>query len=63
MKLDELIQPGWGDAADYFHERVQTYGRSELRVPAVVQLYTDQDVAAPAPITFGELMECHYIVH
>jgi len=21
MRLDELTHPGWGDAADYFHER------------------------------------------
>jgi hypothetical protein len=28
MKLDELIQPGWEDAADYFRERDKKYGTS-----------------------------------
>jgi len=36
MKLDELTQPGWEDAADYFREQDNKYGTSELRVPAVV---------------------------
>jgi hypothetical protein len=36
MKLDELTQPGWEDAADYFCERDKKYGTTELRVPAVV---------------------------
>jgi len=34
IKLDELTQPGWEDAADYFHERDMKYGTSELIVPA-----------------------------
>jgi len=58
MKLDELTQPGRENAADYFHERDKTYGTSELRVPAVVQLQTDDDTEAPALTTSGELMEC-----
>jgi len=29
MKLDELTQPGWEDAADYFRERDKTYGTTE----------------------------------
>jgi len=37
MKLDELTQLGWEDAADYFCERDKKYGTFELRVPAVVQ--------------------------
>jgi hypothetical protein len=37
MKVDELTQPGWEDAAEYFLERDKKYGTSELRVPAVVQ--------------------------
>jgi hypothetical protein len=28
MKLDELTQPGWEDAADYFRERDKKYGTS-----------------------------------
>jgi len=57
IKLDELTQPGWEDAADYFHERDKKYGRAEFRVPVVVQLQTDGDASAPPPTTFGELME------
>jgi len=56
MKLDELTQPGWEDTADYFRERDKTYGIYELRVPAVIQLQTDDDVAAPARTTFWEVM-------
>jgi len=37
MKLDELTQLGWEDAADYFCERDKKYGTFELGVPAVVQ--------------------------
>ena len=37
MKLDELPQPGWGNAADYFCERDLKYGMNELKVPAVVE--------------------------
>jgi len=36
MKFQELTQPGWEDAADYFRERDTKYGTSEFRVPAVV---------------------------
>jgi len=57
MKLDELTQPGWEDAADYFRERDKKYGTAELRVPVVVQPQTDDDPSAPPPTTFGELME------
>ena len=38
------------------------HGTSELRVQAVVQPPTYDDANAPAPITFGELMECLDIV-
>jgi len=37
IKLEELTQPRWGDAADYFHHRHQTYCTFECRVPAVVK--------------------------
>jgi hypothetical protein len=62
MQLDELPQPGWEDAVNYFCEREKKYGTSELRVQAVVQPPTDDDAATPAPTTFGELMECLEIV-
>jgi len=51
-----LTQPGWGDPADYIHERDEKYGTTELKVPAVVKPQRDQNVVAPAPSTFGELM-------
>jgi hypothetical protein len=57
MKLDELTQPGWEDAAHYFHERDKKYGTTELRVPAIVQPQTNDDAPAPPPAIFGELME------
>jgi hypothetical protein len=62
MKLDELTQPGWDDAANYFRERDKKYSISELRVPAVVQPLTNDDAPAPPPSTFGELMESLDIV-
>jgi len=52
-KLDELTQPGWEDAADYFHKQDKKYGISELKVPAVVQPQTADDAPAPPPTTFG----------
>jgi len=62
MKLNELSQPGWEDAADYFRERDEKYGTSELRVPAVVQPQTKEDALAPPPTTFEELIESLDIV-
>jgi len=57
IMLNELTQPGWEDAADYFCEQDKTYGTSELRVPAVVQQQTNVDAPPPPPTVFGELME------
>jgi len=62
MKLDELTQPGWEDATDYFRERDRKCGTAVLRVPVVVQPQTDDDASAPPPTTFGELMEMLDIV-
>jgi len=52
-----LTQPGWEDAADYFRERDKKYGKSALRVPAVIQQQTDVVAVIPDPTTIGELME------
>ena len=57
IKLDELTQPGWEDAADYFRQRDEKSGTSELRVPASIQPPRNNDAPAPPPTTFGELME------
>jgi hypothetical protein len=62
MKLDELRQPGWEDLADYVRQSDKEYSTSELKVPDVAQLQTDDDAAATAPRTFGGLMECPDIV-
>jgi hypothetical protein len=56
VKLDELTQPGWEDAADYFCEQDKKYGTAELRVPVVIQPQTDDDASAPPPTTSEELM-------
>jgi hypothetical protein len=57
MKLDELTQLGWEDAADYFRERDKKHSIAEFRVPVVIQPQTDDDTSAPPPPTFGELTE------
>jgi hypothetical protein len=53
MKLDELTQPGWGDAADYLRKRDKAYGKTELKAPAVVKRHMDDDLASSALRTFG----------
>jgi len=60
--LDEVTQPGREDAADYFRDCDKKYGKYKLCVLAVVQPQTDEDAAALALKTFGELMECLDIV-
>jgi hypothetical protein len=62
MRLDELTQPGWGDAANYFCERDMRYGTAELMVPAVVKPQIDSTTATPSPITVGEHMQTPVIV-
>ena len=57
MCLDHLMQPGWGDTADYFRERDMKYGTTQLKVPAVVKPQTDTAAATPSPTTFEELMQ------
>ena len=62
MRLDELTQPGWGDAANYFRERDMRYGTAELKVPAVVKPQIETTAATPSPITVGEHMQTPEIV-
>jgi len=62
MKLDELMQSGWGDAAHYFHERDMKYGTAELKVLAVVKPQIDMTAATPTPVLFGEHMQALDIV-
>jgi len=56
MRLDELTQPGWGDAANYYCERDLKYGTTELKVPAVIKPEIDTTAATPSPTTFEEHM-------
>jgi len=49
MRLDELTQPGLGDATDYVCERDIKYRTTELTVPAVVTPQTDITAATPSP--------------
>jgi len=56
MRIDQLTQPGWGDAADYFRVSDMLHGKAELIIPAVVKLQTYTVVVAPAPKTIGQLM-------
>jgi hypothetical protein len=62
MKLDELTQLGWEDAANYFREHDKKYGPAEYRLQVVVPPQTDDDASEPPPTTFGELMERFEIV-
>jgi len=62
MRLNDLTQPGWRDAASYFRERDMQYGTTELKVPAVVKPQTEMTAATPSPTTFGQLMQVLDIV-
>jgi hypothetical protein len=62
MKFDKLTHPRWEDAADYFPERDEKYGTSELRIPAVVQPQTNDDAPPQPPTASAELMGSLYIV-
>jgi len=62
LRLDELMQPGWGDVADYFREREMKYGTADLKIPAVGKPQEDSTAATPSPTTFGELMQALNIV-
>jgi hypothetical protein len=62
LRLDELMQPGWVDAADYFRQRDMKYGTTELKIPAVRKPQEDSTAATPSPTTFGELMQALDIV-
>jgi len=57
MKLEKLMQPGWGNAADYFHESYTMYWTTEWKVPAVVQPQMADDATSSGLTIFGEPME------
>jgi hypothetical protein len=62
MKLDNLTQPQWGDAANYLCERDMKYGTAGLKVLAVGKPQTDMTAATPSLTTFGALMQALEIV-
>jgi len=62
ITLDELTQPGWGDAANYCREKDMRYGTAELKVWAGVKPQIDMTTATPSPITVGEYMQTPEIV-
>jgi hypothetical protein len=62
MRLDQLTQPGWGDAANYFSQRDMRYGTAELKVLAVVKPQMDTTAATPSPITVAVHMQTPEIV-
>jgi hypothetical protein len=63
INFDQLTQPGWEDAADYFRQRDKKYGTSELTVPAVGQPQMNDDAPPCPPTPFAELMKSLDIVH
>jgi len=62
IKLDELIQPGWGYTANNFCGRNTMYGIIELMMLAVGNLQTDKVAAVPTLMRVGDLMESLDIV-
>jgi len=62
MKLDELTQAGWEDAANYYRERGIKYRTAELKVPAVVRPQIDTTAASASLRTAGEHMQTLDIV-
>jgi len=57
MRLEELMQPGWGDVVDNFSQSDMNYRMAELMVAAVVKPQTQSTAATPSPTTFEELMQ------
>jgi len=54
IRLEQLTQPGCGDAAGYFHKWDMKYVTAELKVPAVVKPQMDTSAATSCLTTFGE---------
>ena len=62
IRHDDLKQPGWGDAANYFGARDMNYRTAEFEVPAGVIPWQDRTAATPSPTTFGKHMQSLDIV-
>ena len=61
-KIDELTQPEWGNAADYFSERDMKFWRTIFKVPPAINPQTDEVAAVPALTTFWDLITSPDIV-
>jgi hypothetical protein len=57
IRLDELTQPGWRNAAEYLLERDMKYRMTELNVPAVGKPKTELTAATPSPTTLRQFMQ------
>jgi hypothetical protein len=62
MTIDQSMNPGLEDAADYFCESDKKYRIAKEMVPAVVPPHMCVDSVVPAQTACGELMECLQIV-
>jgi len=56
------MQPEWGDATDYFHQRDMIYGTAELMIPGIVNPQSDITAATALQTTFGEHIQTLDIV-
>jgi hypothetical protein len=61
-RLDILMQPGWGDAANYFEESDMKYATAEWNVPVFVKHSVNMTAATPSLTTLGEHMQTLEIV-
>jgi len=59
---DKLTHLELGDAANSILERDKKYGTTEFKVLAVLNPQRNKVLAAPAPTTFGELIESRDIL-
>jgi len=62
MRLDELTQLRWWDAANNFCERDMKHVTTKLKVPAVVNPRIDTTAATPSPRLVWEHMQTHEII-
>jgi hypothetical protein len=62
MKLDQLMQSGWRDAANKFQKRDMRYRTTELKLLAVGEPQSDTTAAIQSLTTFGEFLQDQDIV-
>jgi len=57
MKLHEMLQWGWGYAADNLREGGKKYGTAQLNIEAVIQSQNDEVTVVPAMTSFVAVIE------